>query len=317
MRYHPSIVAQAFATLAQLARGPRVPRRRDRRGDERDAGDRRAVAGRQGAPARLAEAIELIRALWTDERVDFEGTYYRTEKATVYERPDEPSRSTSRRPGRSRPSWPGASPTASSARAASPRSSTTTLLGERRARARRRPVATTTTSRSMIEIKVSYDTDLEAAERACHWWGALGAVGRAEAADVEDPLELERLADAQPEQAPGASSSPTDPDEVVARIAPYVDLGFTELVFHGPGHDQQRFLDLFCARRAPAAARALRGMKVSVLDQSPVPEGSTGAGGPAQHARPRAAGRRARLPPLLARRAPRRAACSPARAPRC
>ena len=97
----------------------------------------------------------------------------------------------------------------------------------------------------MIEIKVSYDTDLEAAERACRWWGALGLSGE-QKSGVEDPLELERLADAQPEQATRRFIVSTDPDEVVARIAPYVDLGFTELVFHGPGDDQERFLDLFC-----------------------------------------------------------------------
>src|SRR6185503_8676756 len=39
---------------------------------------------------RMAEAIKLMRALWTDERVSFEGEYYRTDKATVYDRPDEP-----------------------------------------------------------------------------------------------------------------------------------------------------------------------------------------------------------------------------------
>ena len=39
---------------------------------------------------RLAEAIKLIRQLWTEERVDFEGEWYRTEKATIYDRPDEP-----------------------------------------------------------------------------------------------------------------------------------------------------------------------------------------------------------------------------------
>lgn len=37
----------------------------------------------------------------------------------------------------------------------------------------------------------------------------------------------------------------TDPDEVVDRIAPYVELGFEQLVFHGPGADQERFFELF------------------------------------------------------------------------
>ncbi|MDX6684697.1 MAG: coenzyme F420-dependent glucose-6-phosphate dehydrogenase, partial [Baekduia sp.] len=62
---------------------------------------------------------------------------------------------------------------------------------------------------------------------------------------TEDPLELERLADAHPERASSRFIVSTDPDEVVERIAPYVALGFTELVFHGPGDDQARFLELF------------------------------------------------------------------------
>ena len=96
----------------------------------------------------------------------------------------------------------------------------------------------------MIEIKVSYDTDPEAAERACHWWGAL-ALTPEEKLGTDDPLELERLADAHPERAASRFIVSADPDEVVDRIAPYVDLGFAELVFHGPGADQPRFIDLF------------------------------------------------------------------------
>ena len=42
-----------------------------------------------------------------------------------------------------------------------------------------------------------------------------------------------------------------DPDEMVAGIKPYVDLGFNHLVFHAPGADQKRFLDLFAERIAP------------------------------------------------------------------
>ena len=38
--------------------------------------------------ARLREAVNLIRTLWREERVTFEGEYYKTEKATIYDRPD-------------------------------------------------------------------------------------------------------------------------------------------------------------------------------------------------------------------------------------
>src|SRR5690606_14221160 len=39
--------------------------------------------------ARLREAVALIRQLWAGERVSFEGEYYRTDKATVYDRPEQ------------------------------------------------------------------------------------------------------------------------------------------------------------------------------------------------------------------------------------
>ncbi len=42
-----------------------------------------------------------------------------------------------------------------------------------------------------------------------------------------------------------------DPQETAARIGEYVELGFTTLVFHAPGADQERFLRLFCADVVP------------------------------------------------------------------
>jgi coenzyme F420-dependent glucose-6-phosphate dehydrogenase len=43
----------------------------------------------------------------------------------------------------------------------------------------------------------------------------------------------------------------TDPDAVVGDIKQYVDWGFNHLVFHAPGHDQRRFLELFERDLAP------------------------------------------------------------------
>ena len=42
-----------------------------------------------------------------------------------------------------------------------------------------------------------------------------------------------------------------DPEEIVEKIKPYTDLGFTELVFHFPGNDQRRYIDEFAADVAP------------------------------------------------------------------
>ncbi len=54
---------------------------------------------------------------------------------------------------------------------------------------------------------------------------------------------MEKAADALPiEQVAKRWIVASDPDEAVAAIKEYIDLGLNHLVFHAPGHDQERFL---------------------------------------------------------------------------
>ena len=43
----------------------------------------------------------------------------------------------------------------------------------------------------------------------------------------------------------------SDPDEAVEKVKQYTDAGLNHLVFHAPGHDQKRFLELFEKDLAP------------------------------------------------------------------
>ena len=243
LRYQPAIVAQAFATLGLLAPG-RVflgVGTGEAMNETPVTGD--VWPGAKERRMRMREAIELIRTLWTEERVDFEGEYYRVNRATVYDRPEEPV-----------PIWVAASgPLAAKlagrlgdgfiCTSGKPRELYEELVGklEEGARAAGRDPAAIA---RMIEIKVSYDRDRAYAEEACGWWAALALSGE-EKSGVEDPVEMERLADANRDRAGSRFIVSDDPDEVVERIAPYVELGFDELVFHAPGADQTRFLEQF------------------------------------------------------------------------
>jgi coenzyme F420-dependent glucose-6-phosphate dehydrogenase len=88
-RIHPAIVAQAAATAAQLMPG------RFSLGvgtgealNEHITGERwPSTVERQD---RLAEAIEVIRALWEGELTSHRGEYYRVENARIYSMPEEP-----------------------------------------------------------------------------------------------------------------------------------------------------------------------------------------------------------------------------------
>ena len=64
---------------------------------------------------------------------------------------------------------------------------------------------------------------------------------------VEDPVEMERLADNAVDRAHTRFIVSADPQEIADKIQPYVDLGFTELIFHFPGSDQRRYIDEFAS----------------------------------------------------------------------
>jgi coenzyme F420-dependent glucose-6-phosphate dehydrogenase len=103
----------------------------------------------------------------------------------------------------------------------------------------------------MIEIKLSYDTSYDTALENTRFWSPL-SLSKEQKHNITDPVEMEKAADALPiEQIASRWIVGSDPDEVVASIKQYVDAGLNHLVFHGPGQDQRRFLELFERDLAP------------------------------------------------------------------
>ncbi|MGI6874672.1 LLM class flavin-dependent oxidoreductase, partial [Amycolatopsis sp. 3B14] len=97
----------------------------------------------------------------------------------------------------------------------------------------------------MIEIKMSYDRDHTKALENTRFWAPLSLTPE-QKHSVSSAEEMERLADELPiEQVAKRWIVASDPDEAVAQIKPYLDAGLNHLVFHGPGHDQERFLTQF------------------------------------------------------------------------
>ncbi|RYF39212.1 MAG: TIGR03557 family F420-dependent LLM class oxidoreductase, partial [Comamonadaceae bacterium] len=87
-RYNPAVVAQAFATMGCLFPG------RVMLGIGTGEALNEIAVGQRDWPdfkerfARLREAVSLMRELWSNDRVTFEGTFYRTSDATIYDRPE-------------------------------------------------------------------------------------------------------------------------------------------------------------------------------------------------------------------------------------
>jgi coenzyme F420-dependent glucose-6-phosphate dehydrogenase len=249
LRYHPSVVAQAFATLACL-----TPGRVFLGVGTGEAMNETPVTGgefpgRKERRLRLAEAIELMRQLWRDERVDFDGDFYRTQKATIYDRPDEPVPIYVAASGPLAAKLAGRVGDGFICTSGKDPALYEELLGKvaEGAEAAGRDAGGI---RRMIEIKVSYDRDRERARENTHPWAAL-ALKPEQKEGIEDPIEMERVADENVDQAPSRFICSDDPEEVVEKIRVYVDLGFEELLLHGPGHDQARFLEQFSADVLP------------------------------------------------------------------
>jgi coenzyme F420-dependent glucose-6-phosphate dehydrogenase len=89
VRYHPAIVAQAAATVASLMPG------RFFLGVGTGELLNEHILGRhwpsyETRAAMLEEAVEVIRALWTGETVDHQGTHFTVDNARLYSLPEEP-----------------------------------------------------------------------------------------------------------------------------------------------------------------------------------------------------------------------------------
>ncbi len=194
--------------------------------------------------ARLREAVELIRLLLSKDFVTFEGQYYRTRNATIYDRPEQPI-----------PIYisAGGPVAAKFAGRAGDGFICTSGKGDELYRDKLLPAVEEgakevgrdpATIERTIEVKVSFDTDRERALRDTRIWAAL-ALPAEDKAGVEDPREMERRAEAVADQAQGRWLVSDDPDEHLEQIRPYIEFGFTHLIFHAPGDDQSRFLQLY------------------------------------------------------------------------
>ncbi|HYB39627.1 MAG TPA: LLM class flavin-dependent oxidoreductase, partial [Mycobacterium sp.] len=97
----------------------------------------------------------------------------------------------------------------------------------------------------MIEIKMSYDPDPQLALENTKFWAPLSLTAE-QKHSIDDPIEMEKAADALPiEQVARRWIVASDPDEAVEKVGQYMSWGLNHLVFHAPGHDQRRFLELF------------------------------------------------------------------------
>ncbi|MFX0538393.1 glucose-6-phosphate dehydrogenase (coenzyme-F420) [Ornithinimicrobium sp. Y1847] len=244
-RYNPVVVAQAFATMSLLTNG-----RVFCGVGTGEALNEVAASGMEWPDfkerfGRLREAVEVMRRLWTQDDVEHEGEFYTVRGVSIFDRPEEPvpvyiaagGPMVARYAGRY-----GDGMICTSGKGMELYADELLPAVATGAEAKGRPIEDID---RMLELKISYDRDAEAAVENTRFWAPL-ALSAEQKHSVDSPREMERLADELPiEQVAKRWIVASDPQEAVEQIKPYLEVGITHLVVHGPGHDQERFLGQF------------------------------------------------------------------------
>ena len=249
-RYHPAIVAQAMGTL-----GVMYPERVFLGVGTGESMNEVPLGvewpDQKVRFQKLKEAVLLMSTLWAEQRVTFEGAYFRTHKATIYDRPEGgvplyiagSGPSAARLAGRYADGF-----ITTSGKALELYADRLLPAVREGAAAQQRDIADLDL---MIEMKVSFDEDRQRALHDTREWSAL-ALTPDEKVGIDDPQEMQRLADALPiERAASRWIVSDDPRQHADAIQTYIELGFTHLVFHFPGPDQERALRLYAKQILP------------------------------------------------------------------
>jgi coenzyme F420-dependent glucose-6-phosphate dehydrogenase len=256
LRYHPAIVAQVFATLGYMFPG------RVFLGLGTGESLNEVPTGNDWPPnrerlERLEEAIKLIKLLWIESWVTFQGKYYRVKDSNLYTKPERPlpiyvaglGAQTARLAGREADGFV--------TNELNPELIENRLLPAFRDGARQAGRDPEKLDKVLF-MPASYDPDRQKAlESIGYWRGAM--VKAFFEADFPDPRKIEESAqvvgmDIMEKMTLVVSSA----EEAIKKLEKYVRLGFTDIVLTNSSPDRESFARLLSREIAPAfqAARA-------------------------------------------------------------
>jgi TAT-translocated FGD2 family F420-dependent dehydrogenase len=247
-RYHPALVAHAFATLGAL-----YPGRVFLGLGTGEALNEQPTTGQWGPyrerAARLSEAVRLIRRLWSEEFVDFDGEYYRADAVRIYDKPPAPipiyvaasGPRSARLAGREADGWI-TDPATARGR---PDVRDAFLDGAREAGREADSLA------HIVELWLVAGEREEALD-AARLWQFLPVFN--DVVNVADPRQVQGVAEkrSSPERTVDGWLVSADPADHLAAIEELAALGATHVFIHSPQHDQRRVIEFFGTKVLPA-----------------------------------------------------------------
>ena len=241
-RMHPAIVAQASATLAAM-----YPGRHWLGLGSGEALNEHVVAGYwPETPERIArmfEAIEIIRKLFSGKDVKHEGKFFKLETTRLWTMPAEPPPILIATAGPITAKKTGTFADGLITVGA-PESKIEMIFEKCRdgcIEAGKDPAA----FRFILQLHLSWaDTDEEAMQNAMVEWPNGGM--KFPKQDIRSPLDFEQMAKlVRPEDFESRMLISSDPEQHRAYIQKFLDMGFQQVYLHNVGRDQARWIEVF------------------------------------------------------------------------
>ncbi|MDQ3606186.1 MAG: TIGR03885 family FMN-dependent LLM class oxidoreductase [Gemmatimonadota bacterium] len=241
-RYHPAIIAQGAATLAEM-----FP---DRFWIAIGSGQHlnEGITG-QGWPskqernARLRECAEVMRALWAGETVTHRG-HITVEEAKLYTRPERPPLLVAAAITEQTARWAGGWADALITVSRPPEELRPVVEAFREGGGEGKPI--------FLKVQLSYAaTEEEARHGAWEQWRA-NIFDSPVLADLRTPKHFDALAkQVQPDELEPMVRISADPERHLDWLREDLELGFEQLILHNVNLEQERFIEVFGERVLP------------------------------------------------------------------
>ncbi len=241
-RYHPAIIAQAAATLAEM-----FPHRfwltvgSGQALNECITGDKWPIKSDRNA--RLRECVDVIRALWAGETVTHHGLIC-VEQAKLYTRPETP------------PPIIGAAVTAQTAQwlgrwadglitiSRPPEKLQTVVDAFRRGGGEGKPM--------ILKVQLSYDRDEDTARQKAHQQWRNNIFQNIMMTQLQTPQQFDAAGEfVKPEELYEHIRISADIQQHIEWLQQDIELGFDELILHNVNREQQQFIEIFGEKVIP------------------------------------------------------------------
>jgi len=240
-RYHPAIVAQAFATLDSMFPGRIfLTLGTGHKMNEYPLGYEWPEFAEK--VERLEEAVEIIKSLWSQDYVDYNGKYYQLRKAKMYTKPKKkvPIYLATSNPKVASLAGRLGDGILTNPRGLENHMKLITSMKDGCTKAGRDPSKLDV----CMEFKVAYDVDYDKALEGASYW-APTAIPRKVREHISDPRELEAIVgQAEIEKIQESWLVTTKSDDIIKRLGEFLKMGFSRVYIHSASPNEQRFLDL-------------------------------------------------------------------------